>query len=155
MPRYENGFLGSLICECGNQPEREGFFPCNIHGLQIEPTEKDGWTDLYVCDRCGAIIKCNPREGVDPLVVGQRAMVVDFWDELLREEAEPSEPEGKLDLEVHQCVREESWEEYDAQGIYLCRVCDLCCDAKLSRYRPEILSGYTQADIDEPIEEDC
>jgi len=42
----------------------------------------------------------------------------------------------------------------DAQGIPLCRVCDICCDVKLSCYRPEILSGYDQSDVDEPIEED-
>jgi len=48
-----------------------------------------------------------------------------------------------------------SWWEYDAQGIPLCRVCKLCREAKLSRYRPCILTGYTQADVDEPIEEDC
>ncbi len=46
-----------------------------------------------------------------------------------------------------------SWWEYDAQGIPLCRVCDRCVNEKLSRYRPEILTGYTQADVDEPIEE--
>lgn len=45
-----------------------------------------------------------------------------------------------------------SWWEYDAQGIPLCRVCDKCWKEKLSRYRPEILTGYSQADIDEPIE---
>ena len=42
--------------------------------------------------------------------------------------------------------------EYDAQGIFLCYVCDRCRKEKLSHYRPEILSGYTQADVDEPIE---
>jgi hypothetical protein len=47
-----------------------------------------------------------------------------------------------------------SWWEHDAQGIPLCRVCDRCETHKLSRYRPEILTGYTQADLDEPIEED-
>lgn len=47
-----------------------------------------------------------------------------------------------------------SWWEYDAQGIPLARVCDHCRDAKLARYRPEILSGYTQADVDEPIDEE-
>lgn len=57
----------------------------------------------------------------------------------------------------HQCLNGEesneySWPEYDAQGIYLCRVCDRCEKQKLGRYRPEILSGYTQADVDEPIE---
>ncbi len=44
--------------------------------------------------------------------------------------------------------------EYDAQGIPLCRVCPECIEEKLSHYRPEILNGYTQADVDEPIEED-
>jgi hypothetical protein len=45
-----------------------------------------------------------------------------------------------------------SWWAKDAQGIELCRVCDECEEAKLSRYRPEILSGYSQADVNEPIE---
>jgi hypothetical protein len=49
---------------------------------------------------------------------------------------------------------EESYWEYDAQNIPLCRVCNVCRREKLSRYRPEILTGYTQADVDEPIEED-
>ena len=45
------------------------------------------------------------------------------------------------------------WDEYDAQGIFLTRVCDTCVEEKLAVYRPEILSGYSQADVDEPIEE--
>ena len=45
-----------------------------------------------------------------------------------------------------------SFWEYDAQGIELDRMCDRCRADKLARYRPEILTGYTQADIDEPIE---
>ena len=53
----------------------------------------------------------------------------------------------------HVCDRWASWWEYDAQGIELCRVCPECEDEKLARYRPEILTGYTQADVDEPIEE--
>jgi hypothetical protein len=47
-----------------------------------------------------------------------------------------------------------SWWEHDARGIPLCRVCSLCREAKLSRYRPCILEGYDQSDVDEPIEED-
>jgi hypothetical protein len=47
-----------------------------------------------------------------------------------------------------------TWDEYDAQGIFLTRVCEKCVDAKLSQYRPEILSGYSQNDVDEPIEPD-
>jgi hypothetical protein len=42
--------------------------------------------------------------------------------------------------------------EYDAQGIELCRACPKCRKQKLSAYRPEILSGYDQSDVDEPIE---
>jgi hypothetical protein len=30
---------------------------------------------------------------------------------------------------------------------------EMCVAVKLGGYRPEILSGYTQSDVDEPIEE--
>jgi hypothetical protein len=33
-------------------------------------------------------------------------------------------------------------------------VCIDCREERLSRYRPEILTGYTQNDVDEMIEED-
>jgi len=56
------------------------------------------------------------------------------------------------DLRYHECTPGEAWREYDARGIYLCRVCDTCREAKLAQYRPEILSGYDQSDVDEPIE---
>jgi hypothetical protein len=46
-----------------------------------------------------------------------------------------------------------AWDEYDAKGIFLCRVCDVCAEIRLAKYRPEILSGYNQSDVDEPIEE--
>lgn len=45
-----------------------------------------------------------------------------------------------------------SFAEDDAQGIHLCFACDDCRKEKLSRYRPQILTGYSQADVDEPIE---
>jgi hypothetical protein len=62
-------------------------------------------------------------------------------------------------MPVHTCLNGEPseeycWWEYDAQGIPLCRVCDKCCEEKLKSYRPEILTGYDQSDVDEPIEED-
>jgi len=50
-------------------------------------------------------------------------------------------------------TRENSWWEYDAQGIELAKVCDKCVDKVLAQYRPEILTGYSQSDVDEPIEE--
>lgn len=45
-----------------------------------------------------------------------------------------------------------SWWELDAQGIELCRCCPNCQNEKLSKFRPEILTGYNQSDVDEPIE---
>jgi hypothetical protein len=45
-----------------------------------------------------------------------------------------------------------SWWVNDAQGIPLCRVCSECRESKLAGYRPEILTGYTQVDVNEPIE---
>lgn len=59
-----------------------------------------------------------------------------------------------INLDDHDCNPVESWWENDAQGIPLCKVCPVCVDEKLSRYRPEILTGYTQADVDEQIEPD-
>lgn len=41
--------------------------------------------------------------------------------------------------------------QYDGQGIYLCQTCSACHDFKMSKYRPEILRPYSQADVDEPI----
>jgi hypothetical protein len=59
---------------------------------------------------------------------------------------------------AHICVggkesTKDSWWVRDAQGIELCRVCEDCEKEKLARYRPEILSGYTQEDVNEPIED--
>jgi hypothetical protein len=56
---------------------------------------------------------------------------------------------------MNYCLHENqySWWENDAQGIPLARVCDKCVEQVLSKYRPEILSGYDQSDVDEPIEE--
>ena len=47
----------------------------------------------------------------------------------------------------------ESWWEYDARGIALCRVCETCRKAKLARYRPDVFTN-PQYWADEPIEGD-
>ena len=57
-------------------------------------------------------------------------------------------------MKNHTCDRDASWWEHDAQGIPLCRVCPECKDEKLARYRPEILTGYDQSDVCEPIDEE-
>lgn len=56
------------------------------------------------------------------------------------------------DLKYHMCDPGNSWWENDGRGIPLCRVCEKCVDAKLSKYKPEIIQGYGQDDVDEPIE---
>ena len=48
----------------------------------------------------------------------------------------------------------QTWPVDDAQGIFLCNVCEDCEAQKLSKYRPEILNGYSQDDVDEQIEPD-
>lgn len=56
-------------------------------------------------------------------------------------------------LERHPHTKHDgSWWALDARGIPLCRVCEDCRAAKLARYRTEILTGYDQGDVDEPIE---
>ena len=50
--------------------------------------------------------------------------------------------------------REDTWELYDAQGIYCARVCSKCEKDVMSRYTPQTFSGYDQSDVDEAIEPD-
>ncbi len=47
---------------------------------------------------------------------------------------------------------EQAYWLFDAQGIELCKGCSNCEREKLRGYRPEILTGYDQSDVDEPIE---
>ena len=62
-------------------------------------------------------------------------------------------------MREHMCVggkisvKPTSW-VHDARGIPLAKVCDDCYSEKISKYRPEILFGYSQADVNESIEED-
>lgn len=44
-----------------------------------------------------------------------------------------------------------SWPEYDARGIYLCRVCDQCQSEQLAQFRPDVLTNPSYH-ADEPIE---
>ena len=64
---------------------------------------------------------------------------------------------SSANLQSHACKQDPevdySWEEYDARGIYLCRVCDKCKDAKLSIFRQDVLTN-SNYEADEPIEPD-
>jgi hypothetical protein len=47
--------MDAWLCICGNRPDFDGFYPCDHDGNEMEPVA--GWEDLYVCARCGRIIK--------------------------------------------------------------------------------------------------
>lgn len=48
--------------------------------------------------------------------------------------------------------KRQRYELVDYQGIFCGYVCERCEAEKKSHYRPEMFTGYTQADVDEPIE---
>ena len=45
---------GEWICDCGNEPAKDGFNPCDARGEEMEPL-KDIWPGFYICGRCGAM----------------------------------------------------------------------------------------------------
>lgn len=58
MEKIEIKIIGSdeideHICECGNTVMDAGFYPCDIDGNTVEPTES--WQGLYKCENCGAM----------------------------------------------------------------------------------------------------
>lgn len=63
---HAQGDPDAWICLCGNTAPESGFFPCDKEGNEVEPVE--GWEDLYVCARCGRIIKQGTLEvmGANP-----------------------------------------------------------------------------------------
>lgn len=59
-----NDETGWWMCACGNEPELEGFYPCNSEGEIVEPTPELWNGLLYVCDKCGRIINQDTLEVV-------------------------------------------------------------------------------------------
>lgn len=53
--KHEAGQPDEWVCLCHNRADADGFFPCDAHGVEVEPDAKWGGT-LYVCTRCGRII---------------------------------------------------------------------------------------------------
>ena len=72
------------------------------------------------------------------------------------QDGEPAKEHNPPIIE-NKCGCNGKWDDsrivYDCHGIYLTRVCEQCKTKKLSKYRPEVFTGYIQEDIDEPIEE--
>jgi hypothetical protein len=64
---YERPDKDASVYLCGNTPMADGFQPCDAVGNEVEPN-KGAWMGLYVCDRCGRIIKQKTLE-----VTGHRA----------------------------------------------------------------------------------
>jgi hypothetical protein len=59
-----------LVCQCGNEPDAEGFYTCLPNGELVEPTLGGAWGgSLYLCERCGAIYDIDIMEQV-----GQKVM---------------------------------------------------------------------------------
>jgi len=68
--KYEHRDKDAWVCVCGNTPTADGFQPCDKAGNEMEPTIGSDWNGLYVCDRCGRIIRQKTLE-----VIGRRAQV--------------------------------------------------------------------------------
>ena len=56
--------------------------------------------------------------------------------------------------DLQYCVHDgqNTWDEYDARGIYLTKVCNNCVEAKLAVFREDVLTNPAY-ECDEPIEE--
>jgi hypothetical protein len=59
---HEAGNQETWSCICGNDPVIHGFYHCDASGNGIEPMVQSGWTDLYLCARCGRIIRQSSLE---------------------------------------------------------------------------------------------
>ena len=45
-----------LVCQCGNDPNLDGFYTCLEDGRPVEPNTDGPWGgDLYVCGGCFSI----------------------------------------------------------------------------------------------------
>ncbi|OJW82313.1 MAG: hypothetical protein BGO69_17135 [Bacteroidetes bacterium 46-16] len=53
---HENQDEDAWVCICGNTPDSDGFYPCDVKGKEIEPDKTSGWNGLYLCHRCSRVI---------------------------------------------------------------------------------------------------
>ena len=52
------------VCNCGNMPTGQGFYPCDKYGIDMEPFIDSNWEGFYFCDKCGRIINKDTLEVV-------------------------------------------------------------------------------------------
>lgn len=50
-----------LVCECGNEPDRDGFYPCTTSGELCEP-DNDWNGYAYLCAGCNTIYDIEKME---------------------------------------------------------------------------------------------
>ena len=62
--KHESGNDEAWVCVCGNKPSSDGFYPCDATGNEMEPSAGSGWTNLYVCARCGRFFQQGTLEVV-------------------------------------------------------------------------------------------
>lgn len=54
-----------LVCECGNSPSSDGFYPCLADGSTCEPDINGPWDGhLYRCESCNSIYDAETLEEV-------------------------------------------------------------------------------------------
>jgi hypothetical protein len=58
------------------------------------------------------------------------------------------------DLQYCMHHNQDTWDEYDARGIYLTKVCDVCVAVKLKMFNNDVLTN-PQYETDEPIEDEA
>ena len=67
--KFEHHDNDAWVCLCGNTPMADGFQPSDALGNEVEPN-KGTWMGLYVCYRCGRMIKQKTLE-----VTGRRSQI--------------------------------------------------------------------------------
>lgn len=53
---YELTLADWLVCQCGNEPDSDGFYSCLPSGEIVSPDATGSWDgSSYLCYRCGAV----------------------------------------------------------------------------------------------------
>ena len=57
---YELTMVDWWVCQCGNEPDKDGFYSCMPDGRIVEPTLEGPWNGVsFLCYQCGCIYDCN------------------------------------------------------------------------------------------------
>lgn len=53
---YELSLADWLVCQCGNEPDQDGYYTCLPSGEIVSPDATGDWNSRsYLCYRCGSI----------------------------------------------------------------------------------------------------